>query len=101
MPQRSRPGERPDRGEEYGGGTKWGRRENPNRRYPSALFRAGKLDPMSQIFISHSSADNAQALAIRQWLAEEGFASVFLDLDPERGIKPGERWEEALRDAAG
>jgi formylglycine-generating enzyme required for sulfatase activity len=56
---------------------------------------------MSQIFISHSSSDNAQALAIRRWLAEEGFGDVFLDLHPEGGIKPGEQWEEALRDAAG
>jgi formylglycine-generating enzyme required for sulfatase activity len=54
---------------------------------------------MSRIFLSHSSADNAAAMAICQWLAEEGWSDVFLDLDPERGIKAGEQWEEALRKA--
>jgi hypothetical protein len=39
-------------------------------------------------------------MAICQWLAEEGWKDVFLDLDPERGIKSGEQWEEALRRAA-
>jgi TIR domain len=55
---------------------------------------------MARIFLSHSSANNAEAMALSQWLAEEGWNDVFLDLDAERGIKPGERWEEALRKAA-
>jgi formylglycine-generating enzyme required for sulfatase activity len=55
---------------------------------------------VSRIFLSHSSQDNAQALALRDWLKGEGWDDVFLDLDPERGIKAGELWEEALRDAA-
>ena len=55
---------------------------------------------MSRIFLSHSSDDNPAALALRDWLKGEGWDDVFLDLDPERGIKAGERWEEALRDAA-
>jgi len=55
---------------------------------------------VSRIFISHSSENNAQALALAQWLAQEGWDDIFLDLDPERGLKAGERWEEALRDAA-
>jgi formylglycine-generating enzyme required for sulfatase activity len=55
---------------------------------------------MSRIFISHSSNDNAVAMAVCQWLAEEGWIDVFLDLDPERGIKAGELWEEELRKAA-
>jgi formylglycine-generating enzyme required for sulfatase activity len=56
---------------------------------------------VSRIFLSHSSENNAAALALRDWLKGEGWDDVFLDLDPERGIRAGERWEEALRDAAG
>ena len=55
---------------------------------------------MSRIFLSHSSEDNFAALALRDWLAAEGWSDVFLDLDPERGIAAGERWERALHTAA-
>lgn len=55
---------------------------------------------MSRIFLSHSSVDNAEAVGLRDWLAEHGWDDVFLDLDPERGIAAGERWERALHDAA-
>ncbi len=55
---------------------------------------------MSRLFISHSSANNAEAVALRDWLANEGWNEVFLDLDPERGIAAGERWERALNEAA-
>ena len=44
--------------------------------------------------------NNAQALALARWLEQEGWDDIFLDLDPERGLKAGERWEEALREAA-
>lgn len=48
---------------------------------------------MSKLFLSHSSANNAQAVAIRDWLREEGWTDVFLDVDPdpEVGIPAGER----------
>ncbi len=55
---------------------------------------------MARIFISHSSANNAEAIALHDWLAAEGWDDVFLDLDPERGIVAGERWEGALNLAA-
>ncbi len=55
---------------------------------------------MARIFISHSSLDNPQAIALRDWLVEEGWNDLFLDLDPERGIAAGERWERALNKAA-
>lgn len=55
---------------------------------------------MSRIFISHSSADNAAALAFSQWLSEAGWDDHFLDLSPARGLAPGERWQQALRAAA-
>ncbi|MGO9133703.1 MAG: SUMF1/EgtB/PvdO family nonheme iron enzyme [Methylovirgula sp.] len=56
---------------------------------------------MSRIFLSHSSANNAEAVALRNWLAHEGWKDeIFLDLDAQRGIVAGERWERALNEAA-
>ncbi len=55
---------------------------------------------MSRIFISHSSGDNAAALAIARWLADSGWDDYFLDITPERGLAPGERWQAALKAAA-
>jgi len=56
---------------------------------------------MSRIFLSHSSANNAEAIAVRDWLADEGWRDdIFLDLDPERGIAAGDRWERKLHEAA-
>ena len=55
---------------------------------------------MSRIFLSHSSVNNAEAVGLCDWLATEGWDDVFLDLDPERGIAGGERWERALNEAA-
>jgi WD40 repeat protein len=53
---------------------------------------------MPRLFISHSSKDNFEALAFRDWLIGEGWsmADVFLDL---HGLNPGERWREALAKA--
>ena len=56
---------------------------------------------MSRIFLSHSSSNNAEAVALRDWLAGNGWKDeIFLDLDPRRGIAAGERWERALNEAA-
>src|SRR5262245_17693321 len=55
---------------------------------------------MANIFISHSSRNNDRAVEVRNWLAENGWDDVFLDLDPERGIVAGQRWKEALQKAA-
>jgi hypothetical protein len=56
---------------------------------------------MSRIFLSHSSTNNAAAVALRDWLASNGWKDeIFLDLDPQRGIAAGERWERALHEAA-
>lgn len=54
---------------------------------------------MSRIFMSHSSRDSRPAVAVKAWLIEHepGLAEeIFLDLDPHTGIRPGERWKEAL-----
>jgi tetratricopeptide (TPR) repeat protein len=55
---------------------------------------------MSRIFLSHSSNDDFEAVAVRDWLIEEGWDDIFLDLDPAQGIHPGERWERTLHEAA-
>jgi WD40 repeat protein len=55
---------------------------------------------VGKIFISHSSANNAEALAINDWLGEQGWGDVFLDLDPKRGLVAGDRWQAALKSAA-
>lgn len=51
---------------------------------------------MSTLFISHSSRDNAAAAEMRERLAKIGHKSVFLDLDPEAGLKAGVSWERTL-----
>ena len=55
---------------------------------------------MSRIFLSHSNTNNAEAIALRDWLIDQGWEDLFLDLDPERGLKAGERWQAALKKAA-
>src|SRR5215475_7744512 len=56
---------------------------------------------MSRIFLSHSSANNAEAVVLRDWLEREGWKDeIFLDVGPQRGIAAGERWERALNEAA-
>jgi WD40 repeat protein len=51
---------------------------------------------MAAIFISHRSSDNAEAMALRSWLAEQGHEQLFLDFDPADGIPPGVDWEQRL-----
>lgn len=56
---------------------------------------------VSRIFLSHSSENNAEAVALCDWLGGEGWKDeVFLDLDPTRGIAAGEHWEKKLNEAA-
>ena len=57
---------------------------------------------MSRVFLSHSSRDSRAAVAVKAWLVEQepGLAEeIFLDLDPHTGIRPGQRWKEALNQA--
>src|SRR4051794_4299843 len=51
---------------------------------------------MTAIFISHSSADNNAALDMKAWLEQRGHTSLFLDFDPEAGIRAGGDWEKTL-----
>jgi formylglycine-generating enzyme required for sulfatase activity len=39
-------------------------------------------------------------IALHDWLVGQGWNDLFLDLDPERGLKAGERWQQALKQAA-
>ncbi|MFO1101418.1 MAG: SUMF1/EgtB/PvdO family nonheme iron enzyme [Methylocystis sp.] len=58
---------------------------------------------MSRLFISHSSRNDDWAIALRDWLLAEGWGGrddIFLDLDPERGIAAGQKWQHAFADAA-
>jgi hypothetical protein len=50
--------------------------------------------------LSHSAKNNGEAVALRDWLIEKGWNELFLDLDPERGLKAGQRWQQALKQAA-
>lgn len=54
---------------------------------------------MSRIFISHATPDNAKTCAIIQWITRHGWPAdeVFVDFD---SIAGGERWREALSQAA-
>jgi len=51
---------------------------------------------MTAIFLSHSSADNPAAAAMKAWLEAKGHTSLFLDFDPEAGITGGAAWEQTL-----
>lgn len=45
-------------------------------------------------FLSHSSRDNPQATALRVWLVLQDpplANEIFLDTDPDAGLRPGER----------
>ena len=55
---------------------------------------------MSRIFLSHSSRDSREAIALKRWLGEQdsGLADeIFLDIDSDTGLQPGVRWKDALR----
>lgn len=55
---------------------------------------------MARIFLSHSSADNFEAVAVRDYLAAEGWDDIFLDIDTDSGIAAAEKWERSLHEAA-
>ena len=51
---------------------------------------------MSTLFISHSRKDNIAAEHLCTKLRADGHQSIFLDFDPEVGIKAGVSWERTL-----
>ena len=49
--------------------------------------------------MSHSSQDDRQAVALKKWLSEqrpELANEIFLDIDPETGLRLGEHWKAGL-----
>lgn len=58
---------------------------------------------MSRIFISHSSADELEAVALRKWLVQQNPPldnDIFLDVDSHRGVPLGIKWKDALLQAS-
>ena len=55
---------------------------------------------MARIFISHNSNDAKEAAALKRWLTDNGWDDTFLDIDAKDGLSPGERWKDALKNAA-
>lgn len=54
---------------------------------------------MLRIFMSHSSRNNREAVALRQWLTErrpELATEIFLDIDDHTGLQLGRQWKEEL-----
>jgi hypothetical protein len=58
---------------------------------------------VSRIFLSHSSLDSRQTIALQRWLIEQDPPlrdEIFLDLDYRGGISPGAKWKDVLRQAS-
>jgi formylglycine-generating enzyme required for sulfatase activity len=53
---------------------------------------------MAVLFVSHSSKDDAAVVGLETWLRDHGFTDLFID---HSKIMGGEKWAQALRDAAG
>ena len=53
---------------------------------------------MSRIFLSHSSKNNFEAVALRDWLNENGWDYVVVQCDPDEGAHSGDRPLRALRE---
>jgi WD40 repeat protein len=59
---------------------------------------------VSRIFLSHSSVDEQEARALKKWLVEQNPPldnEIFLDVDPNTGLRPGAKWKDALKQASG
>jgi WD40 repeat protein len=55
---------------------------------------------MYRIFLSYAREDTLAAIALKQWLVEQDQSldeDIFLDTDRRAGIRPGDRWKEALQ----
>lgn len=58
---------------------------------------------MTRIFLSHSSKNNAQAIALKKWLVQQDpplAQEIFLDQDKQAGLRAGTKWLDALRQAS-
>ena len=53
---------------------------------------------MSRIFLSHSSKNNFEAVALRDWLNENGWEDVVVQYDPDQGAHSGDHPRRALQE---
>ena len=51
---------------------------------------------MTSLFVSHSSRDRVPTERVRDWLRAEGYVALFVDFDPDDGIRAGRDWEREL-----
>jgi WD40 repeat protein len=51
---------------------------------------------MTSLFVSHSSTDRLPTEKVRDWLKAQGYAALFVDYDPDDGIRAGRDWEREL-----
>ena len=51
---------------------------------------------MASVFVSHSSRDRVATERVLERLRAAGFAALFVDFDPDRGIPVGRNWEREL-----
>jgi TIR domain len=51
---------------------------------------------VASLFLSHSSADNEAVARLTSRLKQFGYDTLFLDFDPDSGIKAGRDWEREL-----
>jgi WD40 repeat protein/energy-coupling factor transporter ATP-binding protein EcfA2 len=51
---------------------------------------------MTSLFVSHGGRDRTATERVRDWLRAEGYAALFVDLDPDEGIGAGRDWEREL-----
>jgi WD40 repeat protein len=51
---------------------------------------------MASFFISHSSVDRVEAVAVRKWLTAHGHRDLFLSSEPSHGIVASAAWEREL-----
>jgi hypothetical protein len=54
---------------------------------------------LSRIFLSHSSVNWREAMALKQWLSHqrpELATEIFLDIDPDTGLPLGLEWKDQL-----
>jgi hypothetical protein len=56
----------------------------------------GEMRSVAFVFISHSSSDRDAAERLGERLRAEGFATQFLDFDPDQGIPADRNWERQL-----
>jgi hypothetical protein len=58
--------------------------------------RGEEKNASHRIYISHTRETNAEAKALQEWLAAQGWNNIFIAHDPEAGIRAGDDWQDAI-----